>query len=271
MSTPKKRSLTDELQSVLRAHALEAPEPAATIDAVLARTVGATSEVPVAGKAWRWFTPMRTVLVAGAAAAVVAAVGVPILLTSQHRTQSTAEKAGGSALTSSQAQDRAAQAPPSDSANKQYGVQGSLPLPQLAEGAPGMPTCGAADLTVSLLTTNVKAPTVALVRVTNSSAGSCLVAGFPDVTALPSGAEPTAPSASVTSGAVAEPVPTLVLAPGTSATAAVDVAAQPAALDSARSCDVSSVRVAVPNVPAKQFPFDSTACAFQVHPFVAAK
>lgn len=264
MSTPKKRSLTDELQSVLREHALDAPEPAATIDDVLARTVGAASQVPVIARPRRWFTPMRTVLVAGAAAAVVAAVGVPILLTSHHRQQSTAaEKAGGAASAASTAMS-------SGGADSRYGTLDSLPLPPQAAAGVGVPACGSSDLVVQLVTTGVKAPTVAVVRVTNGSAQSCLIAGFPQVNALSSGAEPTAPTASVTAGAVAEPVPTVVLAPGTSATAAVDVAARASTLDLAPACDVSSVRVAVPNVPAKEFPFDSTACAFTVHPFVAA-
>jgi hypothetical protein len=86
-----KKTLTDELQSVMLAHSFDAPEPTATIDEVLARTVSATgSDLQVTRR--RWFPSPKLIGVAASVALlVVGAVALSSGRHSQSRTSSSAE------------------------------------------------------------------------------------------------------------------------------------------------------------------------------------
>ena len=86
-----KRTLTDELRRTLVANSLEAPEPAVSIEAILARTVGpdlarsssgAADEV-AGGRRWRW-SAGRTLVVAASVA--VALVAVALVNAGRHST-----------------------------------------------------------------------------------------------------------------------------------------------------------------------------------------
>ena len=74
-------SLVEELQRTLVAHALDAPEPATSIDAILEQTVGAElthdgSGVGARARRWLRWTNGRVLTIAAAAAVVLVAVGV---------------------------------------------------------------------------------------------------------------------------------------------------------------------------------------------------
>jgi hypothetical protein len=82
-----RRTLTDELNSVLRAHSLDAPEPADTVDRILADTVGTRSEAAnrsavnrsavssaAASSSWRWRPSGPSLIATSIVAASIVAV-----------------------------------------------------------------------------------------------------------------------------------------------------------------------------------------------------
>lgn len=267
MNSPQKRNLTDELQSVLRAHSLEAPEPSGSIDHILARTVGVEAQLPVTSEKARrrWFAPNRVMLASVGAAAVVAAlVSLPIVLAANHTSRShTANSERATAAFDTQSGKNASsagQVPPS--------VLNALPGAGMAADAAQPPPCAPEQLALSLVTDGVVAPTVAQVKVTNVSASSCLVSGFPTVRPVRSGSSLAYDAANpvATNGAQAESVPTLVLAPNTSATAAVDAGS------ALSDCKVTSLAVTLPGSrQVVELPFTSSSCGFEVHPLTPAQ
>jgi len=262
MSSPDKRNLTDELQSVLRAHALDAPEPASSIEQVLALTVGkaAAEPDPVAPSPHRWFAPRRLVMVGAAAAVVVAAgIALPKLLPQHTSRQSTASD---SSLANGALRAAGTPSPSSPGFSANGGAAAGVAAP---EAASAPPVCSAQDLSVSLVTTGVHAPAVASIRVTNRSARSCLISGFPAVDPM----GPTLNSMAMsTPGPTAETVPTLVLAPGTSASSAVDANRTSDSAYQSSACSVTSLAVTMPSGAQAQFPFRSSQCSFSVHPLM---
>ncbi|CAN5540628.1 hypothetical protein BH10ACT8_BH10ACT8_28120 [soil metagenome] len=121
------RPLTDELNTVLRGHALQAPAPAATIEAILARTtrsddaLSATTQsagVSAGERArrHRW-RPSRTLLGVAAAAVLVLAAGLGI---NAARSPSSTSASSGTAMSDAKA---AAGAPGAGSGVQVPGVQ----------------------------------------------------------------------------------------------------------------------------------------------------
>ncbi|MDQ1719078.1 MAG: hypothetical protein QOE89_3031 [Pseudonocardiales bacterium] len=101
------RSLTEELQSVLRAHSLDAPEPSAAIDDILARTIEADSsdEQPAPRSRPRVLgLPLRPAIVGVAASVAIVLVGAAVVNTARHKgsTASTASLSEGSAAATQQ-------------------------------------------------------------------------------------------------------------------------------------------------------------------------
>jgi hypothetical protein len=156
------RKLTDELESVLRAHSLQAPAPSDTIARILAATVPdaidapAAAGTPTAARRWNSWRPGRG-LVAAAAAAAVLVVGVAVLNSArnqQGRTAATsrpADQAGGkSALAESAASPGVpgafGAAPPSAKppfSGSPAGPGVSQPPTALPDGSlPGVPLAG---------------------------------------------------------------------------------------------------------------------------------
>jgi hypothetical protein len=133
MST--KRSLTDELQSVMLAHSLDAPEPTASIENVLSKTVATTA--PAAIRRRRWF-PSPTMI---AAAAVVALLVGGVVLLDSSRQESHKSSAGSNASLSGQGDAKAAAGvtPPRGSNDS----AGASPAPQALGSIPA-PACVAA-------------------------------------------------------------------------------------------------------------------------------
>jgi hypothetical protein len=125
MST--KRSLTDELQSVMLAHSLDAPEPTASIENILAKTVATTA--PAAIRRRRWLSSPTMI----GAAAVVALLVVGAALLNANRQESKKNSAGSNAATSHQGDAKAAAGP----IPPQPGVSGpSMPQTDSAVPAP---------------------------------------------------------------------------------------------------------------------------------------
>ena len=147
MST--KRSLTDELQSVMLAHSLDAPEPTASIENILAKTVATTA--PAAIRRRRWLSSPTMI---GAAAVVALLVGGVALLNSNHR-ESNKSSAGSNASLSGQGDAKAAAGtvPPQQGG---YDSAGASPLPQ-ALGSPVPPPACVASGTGSATGTGYSA------------------------------------------------------------------------------------------------------------------
>lgn len=82
-----KRTLPDELRSVLLAHAMEAPDPTDTVHQVLAATVAPDQPWPAGGRrsATRWLTAAAAVLVA-------ALIGTGFLVNQHQHRQSSADR-----------------------------------------------------------------------------------------------------------------------------------------------------------------------------------
>jgi hypothetical protein len=90
-----KRSLADELQSVLIAHSLDAPEPTATVEDILAKTVAASTPVT---RQRRWFPSPKVIGTAAAVALLVIGVAVFNTYRSDTRTSSSSTGSAGSAV-----------------------------------------------------------------------------------------------------------------------------------------------------------------------------
>lgn len=154
------RTLTEELQSVLRAHALDAPEPGASIAAILAETVeadGATRQPRLGGGGRlavaraRWRAANKTTFVAASVlvAIVLLAVGVRSLGSDSTAKSSSSAAAGGSVAGPDSAAGSSALAAPSYGAaqglgDKSQSAAASQPQPSQAAGAansaqPGQP------------------------------------------------------------------------------------------------------------------------------------
>jgi hypothetical protein len=125
MST--KRSLTDELQSVMLEHSFDAPEPTSSIENILAKTVATTSPA-VTGRR-RWF-PSPTLI--GAAAVVAALIGGAALLNANRQTESKSSAGSASGVADSNRSQESNGLPP------QLGL-GKADAPSAAQAAPGAP------------------------------------------------------------------------------------------------------------------------------------
>ncbi|UQX87908.1 DUF4232 domain-containing protein [Jatrophihabitans telluris] len=140
------RTLTEELDSVLRAHALDAPDPAATISAVLAATVA----VPGDPQDPRWWRPLVSARAAGWVAAVLVVIGGGVGAVVAHPNGQTKSSSAGSAAADRQnAGGYAANRPNADSqASAAAGAAGgtaALLGPRPGVTSPGIPTGAGAD------------------------------------------------------------------------------------------------------------------------------
>jgi len=136
-----KRSLTDELQSVMLAHSFDAPEPSATIDRILAGTVSAGGDGAIEDRRRRRWFPSPKLL--GAAAGVAALlVGAAVL--NSIRTHANSQSSSAASARSRGSADAAAKQTPGG-VTAQGTASGKASLPQLAVGIPTDVTCDQAS------------------------------------------------------------------------------------------------------------------------------
>ncbi len=227
-----KRTLTDELRSVLLAHSLDAPEPDETVDRVLTGTVGggadAGADLAPAGSgdptARRWRVPGRLLVAAGSAAVLVLAIaGIDAARRQSVTGRQNATGSATGAVRTGQPQSTAAGGP------------------QLAPRVPGAPLgtaqvapCVRADLTATVTVVTpvtssgpVQAGPAWLLSLTNRTSAPCALEGYPVVrprrAGQPLGAA-AVPTLRGAAGGVTNAVvpPIVVLKPGATAAALLE-------------------------------------------------
>jgi hypothetical protein len=236
-----KRTLTDELQSVLLAHSFDAPEPSTCIDRVLARTVDA--ERPADTHRRDWWPPSTKLLAIAAAVAVVTLGAVGVTSLRNHPT------------TTSTADSKAAA--PQGSVGGASGEQ--APNYAAATG----PRCSLQDLDITVAK---GASGSAVIRFVNKTSKNCSIQGYPSVSAqrgqTSTNALDTAPK---TAGSTVPALksPTVVLLPAGTASALLEVI-------KADTCpDADTLTISLPDDRSTyRLPFAIPMCNLQVHPVV---
>jgi hypothetical protein len=237
-----KRTLTDELQSVLLAHSFDAPEPSTSIEQVLARTVDA--ERPADTHRRGWWPPSTKLLGIAAAVALVVlgAVGVTALRNHPTTTSTADSKAAAPALGS-------------------VGGASGENVPNYA--AASGPRCSLQDLDITVAK---GASGSAVIRFVNKTSKTCSIQGYPSVSAqrgqTSTDALDTAPK---TAGSTVPALksPTVVLLPAGTASALLDVI-------KADTCpDAETLIISLPDDRSTYgLPFAIPMCNLRVHPVV---
>jgi len=282
-----KRSLTDELQSMMREQSLHAPEPSSTIEAVLAQTVARAVD-PVDGAA-----PVRTIAVARhrrwrqprllAAAAVtglVVAGGIAGATSGLFdRTSSDLKSSAGGTT------ERNSDSAGSVSEGAADGGQGAFGVPRVsssAADAASVPPCLAGELSASLgKETSTGASARRVVIVLRSVAGQpCSLLGYPsvivqtsDLVGLKASPAPIIPVPGPTTSFGAQvsgpALGAVVLMPGGSATAVLDLRAGSQFNGGSAGCVAATgLTVSIGGDVIATLPFTRMVCSAQVHPFV---
>jgi hypothetical protein len=239
-----KRTLTDELQSVLLAHSFDAPEPSTSIDRVLARTVDA--ERPADTNRRGWWPPSTKLLGIAAAVALVSLGAVGVKALSDHTT------------TTSTADSKAA-APAVGSVGGASGEN----VPDAA--APNGPRCSLQDLDITVAK---GASGSAVIRFVNKTSKNCSIQGYPSVSAQRGQTRTYAMSAAAAKPGGPSSIPplaspTVVLLPAGTASALLDVIKA----DSCPEADTLTI-----SLPADRstfgLPFAIPMCGLQIHAVV---